>query len=85
MGKEEEFSEIVLSIKKVLEHLEFNNNILSYELGYVKNKDSVANIRMFEYRILPAIDMICDNIDELKLIKLKAYRLMADLQGQGRG
>lgn len=85
MNKEKEFSETILSIKKVLEYLELNNNILWYELGYFKAEDNVANIRMFKYRILPAIDRVCNNINELKLIKARANRLMADLMGQGRG
>ena len=93
MDKEKEFSETILSIKKVLEYLEFNNNILVYELDYIRtmtvinaayNYDAI-NIRVFKYRILPAIDKLCDNINELKFIKARALHQMADLQGKGRG
>lgn len=83
---ENEFSGMLLSILSILKHLEFNNNILSYELGYVEGKHSSStDIRMYKYRILPAIERVCENIDELRFIKLKANRLMADLMGQGRG
>ena len=86
MNKENEFPETLLSMGTVLRHLELNNNILNYELGYIEGRHNLpADIRMYKYRILPAIDRVCDNIDELKLIKFKANQLMADLQGQGRG
>jgi hypothetical protein len=80
-----EFPKTILSIKSILADLEANTNILSYELGYIKYKYNSADLRMFKQRILPAINKVCDNIDELRLVKLKANQLMADLMGQGKG
>ena len=93
MNTENEFPKTLLYMRTVLGDLEFNSNILNYELDYIKtatdsnatNNRNVLNIRVFKHRILPAIERIGRAFYRLERAKARALHQMADLQGKGRG